>query len=141
MKCPKCQSENPDDAQFCIECGNPMEFHCPKCGAITPPTGKFCKACGHNLSLPSEPPPKELTFDEKLDKIQRYLPKGLTEKSYPRGTRSKENASRLQSCSATWRGLHHSLRSLVLRRLTTSWTRFTNFSPTRPTIMKARSTR
>jgi predicted ATPase/class 3 adenylate cyclase len=32
------------------------------------------------LSLPSEPPPKELSFDEKLEKIQRYLPKGLTEK-------------------------------------------------------------
>ena len=80
MKCPKCQTENPDDAQFCIECGKRMEFHYPKCEAITPPTGKFCKACGHNLSLPSEPPPKELTVDEKLDKIQRYLPKGLTEK-------------------------------------------------------------
>jgi class 3 adenylate cyclase len=80
MKCPKCQFENPDDAQFCIECGNPMEFQCPKCGAITPTTGKFCKACGHNLTLPSEPVPKELSFDEKIDKIQRYLPKGLTEK-------------------------------------------------------------
>ena len=80
MKCPKCQFENPDDAQFCIECGNPMEFQCPKCGAITPTTGKFCKACGHNLTLPSEPAPKELSFEEKIDKIQRYLPKGLTEK-------------------------------------------------------------
>jgi class 3 adenylate cyclase len=80
MKCPKCQFENPDDAQFCIECGNPMEFHCPKCGAITPSRGKFCKSCGHNLSIPVEPPPKELSFDEKIDKIQRYLPKGLTEK-------------------------------------------------------------
>jgi class 3 adenylate cyclase/tetratricopeptide (TPR) repeat protein len=80
MKCPKCQFENPDDAQFCIECGNPMEFHCPKCGAITPSSGKFCKSCGHNLSIPVEPSPKELSFDEKIDKIQRYLPKGLTEK-------------------------------------------------------------
>ena len=80
MKCPKCQFENPDDAQFCIECGNPMEFHCPECGAITPATGKFCKACGHNLTLPAEPSPKELSFEEKIDKIQRYLPKGLTEK-------------------------------------------------------------
>ncbi|MFQ5917452.1 MAG: adenylate/guanylate cyclase domain-containing protein, partial [Candidatus Binatia bacterium] len=37
--------------------------------------------CGHNLTLPSrEPVIKELSFDEKLDKIQRYLPKGLSEK-------------------------------------------------------------
>jgi class 3 adenylate cyclase/tetratricopeptide (TPR) repeat protein len=30
--------------------------------------------------LPSEPSPKELTFDEKLKKIQKYLPSGITEK-------------------------------------------------------------
>jgi class 3 adenylate cyclase/tetratricopeptide (TPR) repeat protein len=80
MQCPKCQFENPDDAQFCIECGNPIEFHCPQCDAITPATGKFCKACGHNLTIPSELLPKKLSLDEKLEKIQRYLPKGLTEK-------------------------------------------------------------
>ena len=80
MKCPKCDFDNPKEAEFCIECGSRMEFHCPKCGAITPATGKFCMKCGHNLTLPSEPTPKDLYFDEKLDKIQRYLPKGLTEK-------------------------------------------------------------
>jgi class 3 adenylate cyclase/predicted ATPase len=36
--------------------------------------------CGHDLTPPSKPTPKDLSFDEKLDKIQRYLPKGLTEK-------------------------------------------------------------
>jgi len=49
MKCPKCQLENPEGAKFCIECGDPMEFHCPKCGVITPSTGKFCMECGHKL--------------------------------------------------------------------------------------------
>jgi class 3 adenylate cyclase len=49
MKCPKCQFENPDGAKFCIECGDPMEFHCPKCGVITPITGKYCLECGHKL--------------------------------------------------------------------------------------------
>ncbi len=29
---------------------------------------------------PTESTPKDLSFDEKLEKIQRYLPKGLTEK-------------------------------------------------------------
>jgi class 3 adenylate cyclase/tetratricopeptide (TPR) repeat protein len=80
MQCPKCQFENPDDAQFCIECGNPIEFHCPQCGVITPTTGKFCKACGHNLAIPTETLPKKLSTDEQLKKIQKYLPKGLTEK-------------------------------------------------------------
>ena len=80
MKCSKCQFGNPEAAKFCIECGNPMEFHCPQCGAITPPTGKFCMECGHDLTTPSKPIPKDLSLDEKIDKIQRYLPKGLTEK-------------------------------------------------------------
>ncbi len=42
MKCPKCQIDNPEEADFCIECGNPIEFHCLKCGAKTPRKGKFC---------------------------------------------------------------------------------------------------
>jgi class 3 adenylate cyclase/tetratricopeptide (TPR) repeat protein len=32
------------------------------------------------LTAPSEPQREDLSFDEKIDKIQRYLPKGLTEK-------------------------------------------------------------
>ncbi len=80
MNCPKCQFENPEEADFCIECGNPIEFHCPKCGAKTPRKGKFCMKCGLNFTIPSEPALKDLSFDEKLEKIQKYLPKGVTEK-------------------------------------------------------------
>jgi len=40
----------------------------------------FCGECGYDLGLSSEPSPKDLSLDEKLVKIQRYLPKGLTEK-------------------------------------------------------------
>lgn len=36
--------------------------------------------CGNRLTLPSEWPSIELPFDEKINRIQRYLPKGLTEK-------------------------------------------------------------
>ena len=57
MKCPECQHENPEDARFCMGCGN-------------------------NLTLPPESPATELSFDEKLEKIKRYLPKGLTEKIF-----------------------------------------------------------
>ena len=80
MKCPKCQFENPETAKFCVECGGILELTCPKCGFSNSPGFKFCAECGHNLTLPSEPVPRELSFDEKIDKIQRYLPKGLTEK-------------------------------------------------------------
>jgi len=80
MKCPKCQTDNPDDAKFCNECANKLEFLCPECGKANRPGSKFCNECAHILTPASEPPPKDLSFDEKLDKIQRYLPKGLTEK-------------------------------------------------------------
>ena len=80
MKCPKCQCENRQGVKFCEECGTKMEILCPSCGALIPKGKKFCGECGHNFVISSEPTPKDLSFDEKIDKIQRYLPKGLTEK-------------------------------------------------------------
>jgi len=80
MKCPKCQAENLEARKFCRECGEKLILLCPKCNSENLPGDKFCGECGHNLTLPSESTPRELSFDEKIDKIQRYLPKGLTEK-------------------------------------------------------------
>ena len=80
MKCPACQFDNREGAQFCKECGKKLELSCPSCGHPYQAGSKFCDECGHNLALPKEPPGKELSFDEKLAKIQRYLPKDLTQK-------------------------------------------------------------
>jgi CheY-like chemotaxis protein len=80
MKCSKCQFENPEGMKFCGECGAKMERICPKCNFANPPNFKFCGECGQDLTTPSKPAPNELSLDEKIDKIQRYLPKGLTEK-------------------------------------------------------------
>jgi class 3 adenylate cyclase/tetratricopeptide (TPR) repeat protein len=80
MKCPRCQFENPEGMIFCGECGAKLEIICPECSFSNPLKFKFCGKCGYQLSPASEAPPKDLSFDEKLDKIQRYLPKGLTEK-------------------------------------------------------------
>jgi class 3 adenylate cyclase/tetratricopeptide (TPR) repeat protein len=84
MKCPKCQFENREGAKFCGKCRTKFSVICPQCDSENPPENSYCDECGHDLTLPSEPTPKpplkDLSFDEKLDKIQRYLPKGLTEK-------------------------------------------------------------
>ncbi len=80
MKCPECQFVNREEAKFCSECGHKFELSCPECGNSIRANSKFCDGCGQNLTVPSEPTPKDLSFDKKIDKIQRYLPKGLTEK-------------------------------------------------------------
>jgi class 3 adenylate cyclase/tetratricopeptide (TPR) repeat protein len=80
MRCPACQFDNREEAQFCKECGKKLELLCPSCGRPYQPGSKFCDECGHNLALPKEPPKKELSYDEKLAKIQRYLPQDLTKK-------------------------------------------------------------
>jgi class 3 adenylate cyclase/tetratricopeptide (TPR) repeat protein len=80
MKCPKCQFENPESAKFCSECGSKLEIACPSCGKMNRIGSKFCSECGHKIVISTEQPSKGLSFDEKLAKIQRYLPKDLTQK-------------------------------------------------------------
>jgi class 3 adenylate cyclase/tetratricopeptide (TPR) repeat protein len=82
MKCPKCQFDNPQHAKHCVECGAKLECLCPHCHSSNEASFKFCSECGHDRGQASSAPapPVELSFEEKLDKIQRYLPDGLTEK-------------------------------------------------------------
>ena len=80
MICPKCDFENPDEVKFCVECGAKLEIVCPKCGCGNAPSYKFCGECGQRLVSSNQQASKDLSFAEKFDKIQRYLPKGLTDK-------------------------------------------------------------
>jgi hypothetical protein len=79
MKCPNCQTQNPVTRKFCRECGSKLLLICPQCSFENLPGDKFCGECGFDLQKPQEAI-KELSFDEKIDKIQRFLPKGITEK-------------------------------------------------------------
>jgi class 3 adenylate cyclase/tetratricopeptide (TPR) repeat protein len=80
MYCPKCQIENRDGIKFCEQCGAKMELECPNCKAKIPLGKKFCGDCGHTLVQSSPAVPKDLSFDEKITKLQKYLPSGITEK-------------------------------------------------------------
>ncbi|MEW6666089.1 MAG: adenylate/guanylate cyclase domain-containing protein [Thermodesulfobacteriota bacterium] len=80
MKCPDCGFENPDVMKFCGRCGNKLEIACARCGFGNAPNFKFCVECGNKLASSPEPPPRELSVEEKLVKMKRFLPKGLAEK-------------------------------------------------------------
>jgi hypothetical protein len=81
MQCPECEIELPNGSKFCGQCGTKLELVCPNCKASNPTQFKFCLSCGGNLLKPTEATlPKDLSFDEKLAKIQKYLPGGMTQK-------------------------------------------------------------
>ena len=79
MECPQCAFANPDIAKFCGQCGKKLEQICSECNSPNPSQFKFCSECGSDL-IARKAALKELSFDEKLDKTQRYLPRGITDK-------------------------------------------------------------
>lgn len=82
MECVRCKFKNRKGAKFCKNCGAKLELVCPSCGYSCDSDSAFCDECGHDLRSPTTPAlPKNLSFDDKLTKIQTYLPNSLTEKS------------------------------------------------------------
>jgi|GEM_PF-374546 len=73
MLCPQCQTENPANAKFCLNCGDKLALACPQCGAQLPPQAKFCMECGAKIgaapppaiSAPPVPPPAPSPISEK----------------------------------------------------------------------------
>ncbi|HZY59018.1 MAG TPA: zinc-ribbon domain-containing protein, partial [Candidatus Binataceae bacterium] len=49
MICPKCRTDNNDDALFCEQCGTKLELSCPACGAPVNRGARFCKKCGSQI--------------------------------------------------------------------------------------------
>ena len=73
MKCPKCQTENPEEKKFCHKCGASL-LRCPHCGAGVQPDHEFCGDCGRRLI--AEKPTPLLDYSHP----QSYTPKFLAEK-------------------------------------------------------------
>ena len=80
MKCSKCQLENRDGAKFCKKCGAELKVVCPKCSYSLTPDSLFCDECGFRLGDRSGKADNHLSYEDKLPKIQKYLPKGLSKK-------------------------------------------------------------
>lgn len=49
MRCLNCQTLNPPNAKFCLECGTRFVV-CPNCGTVNPPIARFCIECGTALA-------------------------------------------------------------------------------------------
>lgn len=52
LTCSNCSFENPDDAKFCQNCGNPLLLPCLECNTLNSAGVKYCKNCGHTLTQP-----------------------------------------------------------------------------------------
>lgn len=52
-ECTACQTDVPQDWQYCAHCGQRLATSCPGCGNPLPPSGgRFCPHCG--LEMPQE---------------------------------------------------------------------------------------
>ena len=72
MNCASCQTQNSDDAKFCMQCGASLVSQCSQCGAPLPTEARFCSSCGHQLAGA-----KPELADSRL---HQYIPKELLTK-------------------------------------------------------------
>jgi len=73
MSCPRCRTENPREAKFCLECGAPLKARCEACGAALPAAAKLCPQCAHPVGAgPGERP--------RFASPGSYTPRHLAEK-------------------------------------------------------------
>jgi len=90
MKCPKCQTELPDNAKFCMACGKTLqaELVCTQCKHANPPAAKFCLQCGHALVEPGPQPPAPTplsipaSFVNGRYQVKKFLGEGGKKKVY-----------------------------------------------------------
>ncbi len=89
MKCPHCQTENPNKKKFCGDCGAKLLEVCSHCGAENPPDKKFCGDCGQPLvsGQTKESPAKQpvsipTSFAGGRYQVKKFLGEGGKKKVY-----------------------------------------------------------
>src|SRR5579885_1232099 len=77
MRCPNCQTMNPANAKFCLECGNRLVV-CPNCGTVNLLIEKFCIECGTNIKIKNTDIAPRLAIEPSEDKsVTQLLPEIL----------------------------------------------------------------
>src|SRR6266542_5763797 len=90
MQCPRCQTENPPQAKFCLECASLLARTCSNCGTLLPPVAKFCLECAHPVTGPGPTPPQSRFVSPQAYTPKHLAEKILTSKAALEGERSEE---------------------------------------------------
>ena len=74
MICPRCQTNNPGVARFCMNCGLELVRRCPSCQSELPAGARFCMACGQPVLL------ETATDADRLNRLTAAVPLTLVQK-------------------------------------------------------------
>lgn len=95
IKCPKCQTDNLYDAEFCRHCGLRLAKDCPKCGATNPHQFLYCTQCGQSLASPPATPVLDTKEEVKVapEEPKAEVPEGIKEEPKAEVAESKEEVT------------------------------------------------
>jgi ABC-type oligopeptide transport system substrate-binding subunit/class 3 adenylate cyclase len=79
MHCLNCNTENPEQARFCLKCGQKLVLACAACGTELPARAEFCISCGARLDT-LEAVSGEAVDDTASERLQRLVPKEYAER-------------------------------------------------------------
>src|SRR2546425_12717730 len=74
MKCPRCQTANPDTAKFCLNCGTAFAARCSGCHAELVPSALVCTSCGQPVAGSTQ------IDNDRLSRLAAATPAPLAEK-------------------------------------------------------------
>lgn len=87
MRCLHCSFQNPDDARFCQNCGQPLSRACPNCETPNAAAARFCKHCGFKFEASAtraaesaELSPTPAAQDPRHARLAAATPAGLAKK-------------------------------------------------------------
>jgi class 3 adenylate cyclase len=74
MICPRCQTNNPEIARFCMNCGMDLVRRCSSCQSELPEGARFCMACGQPVLV------ETATDTSRLSRLTAAVPETLVQK-------------------------------------------------------------